>query len=114
MVANRERDYRNAVQGRQVFYGQLQCIIDVVLPSSDILNITQPQRFLLALIEPCSTQGRDATRELTTYMATTAQIVIDLRTIEWCVVGRGNEWGIVDRSGDFARTVFVDPEVEED
>jgi hypothetical protein len=32
-----------------------------------------------------------------------------------CVVGRvnrGNEWGIVDRSGDFSRTVFVNPEVE--
>jgi hypothetical protein len=71
----------------------------------------QPTRYLLALVEPCSTGGKDATRELTTYEATTAPIIIDLRTIE-CVVGRvrrGNEWGIIDRSGDFARTVFVDP-----
>lgn len=41
-------------------------------------------------------------------------VVVDLHTVE-CVVGRikrRNEWGIVDRSGDFARTVFVEPEVE--
>jgi len=30
-------------------------------------------------------------------------------------VKRGNEWGIVDRSGELARTVFVDPiEVPQD
>lgn len=41
-------------------------------------------------------------------------VVVDLHTVE-CVVGRikrRNEWGIVDRSGDFARTVFVEPGVE--
>lgn len=55
-------------------------------------------------------QGIDVTRELTTYETTTTPIVFDVRTIE-CVVGRvrrGSEWRIVDRSGDFARTVFVD------
>ena len=65
---------------------------------------------------PCSTGGKDATRELTTYTETTAQVVIDLRTVE-CVVGRvrrGNEWGIIDRSGDFARTVFVDTPIIDD
>ncbi|KAF8510856.1 hypothetical protein JB92DRAFT_3118618 [Gautieria morchelliformis] len=33
------------------------------------------------------------------------------------VVGRvqhGNEWGIFDHSGDLARTVFIDPEPEDD
>jgi hypothetical protein len=36
---------------------------------------------------------------------------------EYRVVGRvrrGNEWGIVDRSGDYARTVFVDPVQQEE
>ena len=88
----------------------------MALPSSSALNLTKPQHFFLRLVEPCPTLGRDATLELTTNTTSTAQIVIDLLTID-CVVGRvkrGNEWGIVDRSGDFARAVFADPEVEED
>ncbi|KAF8487603.1 hypothetical protein JB92DRAFT_2952457 [Gautieria morchelliformis] len=75
-----------------------------------------PKRHLLALVMPCSTGGRGATKVVTTYSLTTAPIVIDLRTVE-CVVGRvrrGNEWGIVDRSGDYARTVFVDPVQQEE
>ena len=37
-------------------------------------------------------------------------IVTDLQMIGSVVgrVKRGKEWGIVDRSGDFVRTVFVD------
>ena len=53
---------------------------------------------------------------LATYMETTAQVVIDLWKVE-CVVGRvrrGNEWGIIDRSGDFACTVFVDTPIIND
>jgi hypothetical protein len=47
-------------------------------------------------------------------LETTVPVVVDLRTVE-CVVGcvnPGNEWGIVDCSGDFDRTVFVNLEVE--
>jgi hypothetical protein len=56
------------------------------------------------------------TRELATYVETTTPVVINLRTIE-CVVGwvqRGNEWAIVNRSGDFACMVFVDPEDDDE
>ena len=84
------------------------------MPQSRTLGLEESHRYLLAVIQPCSTAGKDATRQLTTYSETTVPVVVDLRTVE-CVVGRvnrGNEWGIVDRSGDFARTVFVDPEVE--
>ena len=38
-------------------------------------------------------------------------IIIDLQVVE-CVMGHvkhGNDWGIIDHSGDFACTVFVDP-----
>jgi hypothetical protein len=59
---------------------------------------------------PCITEGKDATCELTTYGQVSTSIVIDLQTIG-CVVGRvkrGKTWGIVDRSGELARTVFVD------
>jgi hypothetical protein len=110
IVSDTRRGQPIPTQRRQVFYGRLECIIDTVLPHTETFNIQSSTRYLLAVIQPCSTRGRDATRELTTYAETTTPVVIDLRTIE-CVVGRvrrGNEWGIVDRSGDFARTVFVD------
>lgn len=64
----------------------------------------------------CSTGSKDTTQELATYTETTALVVIDLRTVE-CVVGqvrRGSEWGIIDHSGDFARTVFVDTPIIND
>jgi hypothetical protein len=116
MVSDTRRGRIIPTQRRQVFYGRLQSIVDVVLPPAATLNIQSSTRHLLAIIQPCSTRGRDATRELTTYVEMTAPVVIDVRTIE-CVVGRiqrGNEWGIVDRSGDFARTVFVDEEVDDE
>jgi hypothetical protein len=116
MVANNHRGHDQPPQIRQIFYGQLDCILDLELPASRILNLAEPTRFLLAVVIPCSTGGRDATCEVTTYSGTTTPIAIDLRTVE-CVVGRvqrGNEWGIIDRSGDFARTVFVDPVDDED
>ncbi|KAF8514178.1 hypothetical protein JB92DRAFT_3096276 [Gautieria morchelliformis] len=71
----------------------------------------------VAVVQPCSTGGKDETSEVTTYTETRVSVVIDLRTME-CVIGSvkrgGNEWGIVDRSSDFARTVFVDPEIDHD
>ena len=57
--------------------------------------------------------GRDATKEVTTYQRTSTNIFIDLRAIG-CVVGRikcGNDWAIIDRSEELARTVFVDPDI---
>ena len=47
-------------------------------------------------------------------METTVPVVVDLHMVECVVecVKRRNEWGIVDCSGDFARTVFMEPEVE--
>ena len=116
MVTNNQHRHDQPLQLRQVFYGRLESIIDVELPCTPRLNISAGTRYLLALVTPCSTGGKDATRELTTYTETTAQVVIDLRTVE-CVVGRvrrGNEWGIIDRSGDFARTVFVDTPIIDD
>ena len=111
MVANNQHGCSWPTQVCQIFYGQLDCILDIELPASHTLNLVQPTRFLLAVVTPCSTGGHDAMHEVTTYSNMTALIVIDLCTVE-CVVGQvwhGNEWGIIDRSGEFARTVFVDP-----
>jgi hypothetical protein len=60
--------------------------------------------------------GKYVTREATTYCTTSTEIVIDLQAIS-CVVGRvkrGRDWGILDRSGDLARTVFVGPQQDEE
>ncbi|KAF8496590.1 hypothetical protein JB92DRAFT_2834597 [Gautieria morchelliformis] len=48
-------------------------------------------------------------RGMTTHPAISAPYSGDHRAGQ---VKCGNEWGIVDRSGDFARTVFVEPDVE--
>ena len=112
MVTNRERAHDRPMRVRQIFYDQLESILDVFLPPTHTLDIMQPKHFLLALVTPCSTRGKDATRDVTTYEEMTRPVIIDIRTIE-CVVGRvqrGNTWGIIDRSGDITCTVFVDPE----
>lgn len=64
---------------------------------------------LLAVITPCVTSGKDATKKLTTYSQTTTQVVTDLRTIP-SVIGRvqtRNRWGLVDRSDETSRTEFI-------
>lgn len=66
---------------------------------------------LLAVITPCSTGGLDATKTVTTYKKQTTDIVTDLRAVE-CIVGVAHtreEGGIIDRSGSFQRTEFVQP-----
>jgi hypothetical protein len=84
------------------------------MPQSHTLDLEESHRYLLAVIQRCCMAGKDVTHDLTMYLETTVLVIVDLRTVE-CVVGHvnhSNEWGIVDCSGDFAGTVFVDPEVE--
>jgi len=67
------------------------------------------KRLLLALLTTSSTNGQDATKKVVTYVENTTQIVTDLQVVS-CVVGRiqtRNRWGIIDRSGDLARTEFI-------
>ena len=100
----------------QTFYGQLHYILDIVLPRSDLIRLPQRQHRLLACIEPCLTQGKDATKEVVTYRRTSTTIFVDLQVIGSVVgrVKRGNEWAIIDRSEDLARTAFVDRGLDED
>jgi hypothetical protein len=86
MVANNRHGRNLPAQVRQIFCGQLICIIDVVMPRSRTLNLDKVCRYLLAVIQPCSTSGKDATREVTTYLETTVPVVVDLHPLE-CVVG---------------------------
>jgi hypothetical protein len=98
----------NAV--REIFYGRLDLILEFdILDQQFWGQQFQGKTVLLAVITPCVTSGKDATKTLTTYSQTTTQVVTDLRTIS-SVIGRvwtRNRWGIVDRSEETSRTEFV-------
>lgn len=104
---------RNAV--REVFYGRLDLILEFNIPDQQFWGPQfQGKTVLLAVITPCVTSGKDATKTLTTYSQTMAQVVTDLRTIS-SVIGRvwtRNRWGIVDRSEETSRTEFVPSNME--
>ena len=94
---------------RQVFYGRLDLILECELEDIKFWGMLRGKRLLLALLTPSSTNGKDATKKVVTYVETTTQIVTDLQAVS-CVVGRiqtRNRWGIIDHSGDLARTEFI-------
>ncbi|OSD00420.1 hypothetical protein PYCCODRAFT_1469318 [Trametes coccinea BRFM310] len=98
---------------RKVHYGQLQAVLECPLdPLQKIWADLGGNTLLLALITPCKTNDKDATRELTLCDGYRAQVVVDLRSIQ-AVVGRvasRGRFGIVDRSGTYARTTFTPDE----
>ena len=100
----------------QTFYGQLKYVLELQLPHSEDIGILRKQYYLLGFVEPCITNGKDATREFIMYTRMSMAIFIDIRAIGSVVghVKRHNEWGIVDRSGGLTQTVFIDPESDED
>ena len=99
-----------------MFYGQLKYVLELQLLHFEDIEIPRKQHYLLGFVEPCITNGKDVTRELTMYTRMSTAIFIDIRTIGSmvCRVKRHNEWGIVDRSDELAQTVFVDPESDKD
>ena len=112
MKTNEDRNAIGVLWGRLEFLE----IIDVPMLQSHTLNLDTACQYLLAVIQPCSMGGKDATHELATYSESTVRVIVDLHTVK-CVVGRvkrSNEWGIIDHSGDFARTVFLNPEIDID
>jgi hypothetical protein len=100
----------------KTFYGQLQYIIECVLPKSKSLGTTGPQRHLLGIINDCDTSGNDAMQELVTYTSVKqGSRIVDLASI-WGSIGRfqigigGSQecWAIVDRSEEFARPTLAE------
>lgn len=98
---------------RQISYGQLELILECLLPAHRLLRLAQPSLRLFALIAGCPTHGRDAAQVVVSFdkLASTSHIV-DLRAVcasvghfpTGTVVTRH---AIVDRSDGWARTVFL-------
>lgn len=106
---------------QQIYYGQLHFVLVCNMPRSNVLRLPADKRFLLAYITPCDTsrlENRrkvwpDGSKELVTYTQDQSPLIVDLAAVE-CVVGRVRfgivtpKWGIIDRSGEGARTTFTD------
>ena len=100
---------------REIFYGRLELILECDIPDGkfwgrDLRGTT----VILAVITPCVTMGKDATKQMTTYQHTTTQMVTDLRAIS-ALIGRvqtRNRWGIIDRSEESSRTEFIPSHME--
>lgn len=101
---------RNGSAVREIFYGQLDLILEFNVPNHKFWGPElRGKTVLLAVITPCVTLGKDATKEVTTYTQTTAQVVTDICTISSVIgwVWTRNRWGIVDRSEESSRTEFL-------
>lgn len=97
---------------RQICYGRLDQILEFTVPDHPFWRELQGKLLLVATITPCVTQGKDATKENVLYRKYAASVMVDLRVVE-ATVGRvqtRGRWGIIDRSGDGARTIFTNPD----
>ena len=83
MVANHQCDHYQAPDVWQIFYGRLVSIWDLVLPASHTFHLTQPTQFLLALVMPCSTRGKDVTKEITTARRCQLSLIFELWNVSW-------------------------------
>jgi len=85
----------------QNFFGQLQRILVIDLPSTPRLNIAVPTTIILALIKNVKATLTD---DVYHYKVFGVDEVVDLTTVQ-CVVGRiwdRDEWAIIDRSDNVA------------
>jgi hypothetical protein len=89
------------------------------MPAARAIGLQRPTTYILGLVQTCKSEplGGDAAHEVVSYLTMHPPAFINLNAI-LCVVGRvhvGNKrWGIVDRSGDYVRTVFEDSHEAED
>jgi len=94
----------------KTFYGQLQHIFVVSLPSDAGLRIPEPTVHILASIKTCKVERSNAALDIHYYSKLGGLDILDITCIQ-CVVGRiscvNNSWAVIDRSGDLARAFYV-------
>ncbi|KAH6897842.1 hypothetical protein BKA70DRAFT_1115872 [Coprinopsis sp. MPI-PUGE-AT-0042] len=82
-----------------VNYGEMMAVLVCCLPDQPIFGKHRGSTNLLALVEPCNTDFKDARKEPTSYKQKLALVAIDVRNIT-AVIGRvqsRGKWWIVDR-----------------
>ena len=85
----------------QNFFGQLQRILVLELPSTPQLNLAMPTTIILALIKNVKARLTD---NIYYYKEPGVDEVVDLTMVQ-CVIGRiwdRDEWAIIDRSDNVA------------
>jgi hypothetical protein len=106
---NAARRNRQDEPVRQINYGQIKDIFHVKLHDHGDPDI--PQVFLLARVLPCKIlKGEDATKEVVEYkLLDKSPIIINLLTVDGTIgrVLRHKTWGIIDRSQNSVRTLFI-------
>ena len=83
----------------KMFYGQLQHIFVVSLPSDAGLHITEPTIHILASIKTCKVEHSNAALDIHYYLKLRGLDILDITCIQ-CVVGHiscaNNSWAIID------------------
>jgi hypothetical protein len=100
---------RGQIIQHNIHYGKLHRILECVLDGQEIWGEMKGKRQLLAVITPCKTDGKDATKLVAEYTKSQETLVTDLQVVQ-CVIGRvcrGKIWGVIDRSMDEARPEFL-------
>ena len=103
----------------QVQYGRLRYIIEFKLPAIPHAGISfrEPKTYRLACIQPCLIlDPGDATSTLVKFSEMRATPVFVQVGVVECSIGRvktSDGWSIIDRSSEWARTVFIPDDVEE-
>jgi hypothetical protein len=95
-----------------IFFGQLQHILLVSLPTTPTLGLNQPATFILATIRTCYSPHVKGVNGVYYYSREGSLEVVDMDCVQ-CLVGRvrdSKEWAIIDRSLSSARPVFVTEE----
>ncbi|KAJ6610880.1 hypothetical protein B0H10DRAFT_1810885, partial [Mycena sp. CBHHK59/15] len=93
----------------QVFYSRLEEILVCRLLEDKFWEYMSGKTWILAVITPCSTFGKDASKEITSYTIMTRPIVIDIWMIV-AVVGQvetRGQWIIIDQGGGLLHPAFV-------
>ncbi|KAJ7456342.1 hypothetical protein B0H11DRAFT_2244021 [Mycena galericulata] len=108
-VAQRVGQRNETHLATQVCYGRLEQILVCQLPNGKLWGGFSDQIRLLAVITPCSTEGKDATQEIVSFTRMATAIVTDVQIVS-AVVGRiktRGKWMIIDQSGGLVKPEFV-------
>jgi len=95
-----------------MFFGQLRYIVVIAIPKSNILKTKEPQNVCLAVIQQVHSilSNTHGLPPIPFYSQYRPLDPADIKSIQ-CVVGhiedRGR-WGLVDRSGPLAHTIFAE------